>query len=144
MQQVSKNQSDRQRYSDTAVQPATPVVSRMPHRTIFLLAGAVLSFLFFILTDPKSISSPVLIFGFVMLGLSLYCILRLILLMTGLQTRLPKAYRRGLLLSGTLLPVLLLMLQSIGQLTLRDILTLGGLFAIGIFYIGHVGRTSLP
>lgn len=40
------------------------------------------------------------------------------------------------------LPVLLLVLQSIGQLTLRDILTVAVLFVLSFFYISRTTLSS--
>ncbi len=108
----------------------------------WLLVGVVASLAFFGLTSPKSLPPPMLIVGFVVLGTLLYCVLRLLLLVTGLHTKLPAAYQRGLLLAGTILPVILLVMQSIGQLTMRDVLTLVGLFCIGVFYVGRVRRAQ--
>ena len=48
----------------------------------------------------------------------------------------PRALRAGCL--GAILPILLLVLQSIGQLTLRDALTLLALFGITYFYMSKV------
>jgi hypothetical protein len=108
----------------------------------FCIAIAV-SLLFFSLVPPAAPSALRLVtvlIGFVMLGLLLYGLLKLILVASGMQIRLRPLQRRAILLLGVCLPLLLIMLQSIGQLTIRDTLTLGGVFVVGIFYVLRIGR----
>jgi hypothetical protein len=114
-------------------------VSLWRSRTVVLAGVVGAGLLFFATTTPKSVPSVWLVAGFVVVGAMLYAVLRLILIHTGLEKRLPAPYRRGIYLCGALLPVLLLMMQSIGQLTIRDILTLGGLFLLGAFYVARSG-----
>lgn len=98
-----------------------------------LLAGG----LFFAMTNPRNVPSIVLVAGFGLLFAVFYVALRL---GTGLisRNRLLTRQRRQLLIwLGAALPTLLLLLQSIGQLTLKDILTLLILFAVGYFYVAR-------
>jgi len=44
--------------------------------------------------------------------------------------------------TGAVLPILLLVLQSVGQLTLRDALTLFALFGISYFYMSKVNAVA--
>ena len=106
-----------------------------------LLAGSVASLVFFALTSPKLLPPPMLIAGFIALGLFLYCVIKLIMIAMGLQTRQPAMYLRLTLLVGTVLPVILLVMQSVGQLTIRDIVTIGCLFGVGVFYVSRVRRS---
>jgi hypothetical protein len=39
---------------------------------------------------------------------------------------------------GTALPMLILVLQALGQLTIRDLLTIVALFAIAHFYLSRI------
>lgn len=109
---------------------------------IKVCAAIAVSLLFFSLVPPTSIPLVMLVVGFIMLGMLLYGIFKLILLVTGLQERLKPLQRRSILLLGVCLPLLLIMLQSLGQLTMRDTLTLSGLFIVGVFYVLHLGRVS--
>ncbi len=98
---------------------------------IAVLAGL----LFFSFVSPTAVPLVMLVVGFIMLGVLLYGSLKILLLITGLNERLRVSRRRAIVLLGVCLPLLLIMLQSIGQLTIRDIVTLGGLFVVGVFYI---------
>lgn len=75
-----------------------------------------------------------------MLASLLFGLWRVVLVGLGLDQRLSTGVRRAVLGVGTGLPVLLIMLQSIGQLGPRDILTLSLLCVIGFFYLYHVLR----
>ena len=105
------------------------------------IAAVLVSLLFFGLTSPNTQPSVLLIVGSLGLLMLLYGVSSLILFMTGLGSRLSKGMRRGVILLFAVLPTLLLMLQSIGQLTVRDVLILSGLFVIGLFYV-HKSRQA--
>lgn len=115
-------------------EPKTAVLNR-PSR---LLGLVVVGLLFFMLTSPRAIPSVMLITGFVVLAAILYCCSKLLLILTGLNRKMTMVTAKGVVLVCVLLPVLLIVLQSIGQLTVRDILTLGGLVLVGIFYVSRV------
>jgi len=121
-----------------------PVAAKARKGTLRLVGAVAISILFFCLVSPTAIPLVMLIAGFVMLGVLLYGIVKLVLVASGLQTRLRPMQRRGVVLLAICLPLLLIMLQSIGQLTIRDTLTLGGLLVVGVFYIlrfGKIGRS---
>jgi hypothetical protein len=101
---------------------------------ILYVAAILVSLLFFGLTSPHTQPSVLLIVGALALLILLSSVSNLILIMTGLRSRLTRGMRRGVIVLFALLPTLLLMLQSIGQLTVRDVLILSGLFIIGLFY----------
>lgn len=107
-----------------------------------LLAGLLLGLVFFALTDPRRMPPAVLMVGFAIILAVLYCGLRLIGRTTGLQERLRPGQYQGLLFVGTVLPVLLLGLQSLGQLTPRDVVALVLVFAIGYFYISRLSART--
>lgn len=111
-------------------------------RSCVLLGGIIICLLFFSLTNPKSVASVQLIVGFAVLAALCFCVWQLLLTVNSVRARLPRAHRRSIILAGTILPILLLMLQSIGQLTMRDVLTLVGLFLLGAFYVARAGRQS--
>ena len=97
---------------------------------VTLLAG----FCFFGLISPKSLPLPLLLVSFLVVGFMLYSSVRLLMQATSFDNRLPAFQRRAIIATAVVLPVLLLMLQSLGQLTMRDVVTLILLFAIGFFY----------
>ncbi|HSH55978.1 MAG TPA: hypothetical protein VK983_04085 [Candidatus Limnocylindrales bacterium] len=75
---------------------------------------------FFGMTHPSSVSSLVLLGGFVIFGLGVYLITLIVLRASGLSGRL-SAYTQRLITAGTVLAVVVLLaLQSLGQLTPRD------------------------
>jgi len=103
-----------------------------------LLAAIGFGLLFFALTDPKTVPSAFFIVGFGVLMVGLYCLLKLIGRFSGLQARLRPFTYKTLLIGGTLLPTMLLALQSIGQLTPRDVVTLLVFFAGAYFYVSRL------
>lgn len=93
------------------------------------------SLVFFMVTDPQSVPPGVLIAAFgLILGIC-YLSLRLVFDFIGDKSAFMVRHRRTLLWGGAGLPVLVLVLQSIGQLTPRDLLTLLALFVAGSFYM---------
>lgn len=98
------------------------------------------SLLFFSLVSPTAVPLVMLIVGFVMLGALFYAIWQLLLLASGLTPKLTTVQRRVIIVLGVFLPLLLIMLQSLGQLTVRDVLTLSGVFVVGAFYILQLNR----
>jgi hypothetical protein len=86
-------------------------------------------------TQPARLPSAVLIVPFALM----FAILALTISLAigwrhgGMSAR---ALRAGCL--GAILPILLLVLQSVGQLTMRDALTLFALFGITYFYMSKV------
>lgn len=94
--------------------------------------------IFFSATDPATVPPVLFIVAFGLILAALFLLLRLLLRLTGLRQRLPAVRYYGLLAAGTILPVLLLALQSLGQLTVRDVLVLLFLFVAGYFYISRM------
>jgi hypothetical protein len=93
---------------------------------------------FFILTNPLTVPPAVLMIGFVILFAIAYCILSLLFRTTGLKERWSGTQARGYLIGGAALPVILLALESLGQLTVRDVITLAVIYGIGYFYMGRM------
>lgn len=90
-------------------------------------------------TQPDRLPSAVLILPFALM----FAILALLIALAigwrhgGISS---KAIRAGC--TAAVLPTLLLVLQSVGQLTLRDALTLFALFGITYFYMSKVNAAS--
>lgn len=106
---------------------------------LLLLYGALIAFL--MLTNPASLPSVVIILPFVGLFGAIYfsvieCF-RLVSRAYGdtiiVRHRLGRPKVTAALVAG--LPVLLLVLQSIGQLTVWDVLTAAAIFLITYFYV---------
>jgi hypothetical protein len=93
--------------------------------------------LLFTTTDPATAPSWVLIVPFLLLFVLLSAIAYALLRKRGLVAR--AALRIGMLCA--FVPVSLLVLQSIGQLTTKDVLALGAFLAVAYFYLS---RTKLP
>jgi hypothetical protein len=96
---------------------------------IAILTAALLFLLFGI--DPRSTPSFVLVVPFVLLFAILLLIAFRLLRSRGQTSR----ASWGIATSIAALPTLLLLLQSIGQLTIRDMITIIALFAIIYFYV---------
>lgn len=97
---------------------------------ILLLVGAG----FFMFTNPRNVPSVLLIVGFVIIFAVIYVAVRFGIRVAGFKSRLSNAQYKVLTLGGAGLPVILLALQSIGQLTIRDVVTILALFLAGSFY----------
>jgi hypothetical protein len=101
--------------------------------TRFLLTSVYLVIpVFLLMTNPEKLPLPLLILPFVLLFAALFLTARLLL--RRYFANLGGRYNRGLALALATLPVLLLILQSIGQLSIRDLLITAGLLIGLVFY----------
>ena len=100
--------------------------------------GLILSdVLFFILSDPAKLAVPFMIFGFLLIGANVYLICRFagrILAELGLI----KSSRRWAVALVSLFINVMIILQSMGQLSLRDIIALIPLVLVTYFYFTRV------
>lgn len=87
-------------------------------------------------TDPNETPSFMLMVGFLLLSVTVYYMLDGLLSLTGLYG-LPVRHRKRVLRTMTLLVSGLLALQSIGQLSARDILILAPLTSLMYFYVAY-------
>jgi hypothetical protein len=108
---------------------------------IILFAALVL----FLVTNPQSVPSYLLIVPFILLYILFLDIFNT-LLMRNIRSLNSKSNRKRLYLAGTIaaLPVILLALQSIGQLTARDAITLVVLIFVLGFYVNRVSFGDDP
>lgn len=97
---------------------------------VIVAAGA-----FFIFTNPKTTAAPLLVVGFLLLFSVILISLRLLLQYSGLSRKLPPAGRALMTWGFSMLAVVFLALQSIGQLTLRDVVMVLAVFATVSFYV---------
>ena len=100
---------------------------------ISCVASAILFFLL-IGTNPTQLPSWLLIVPFILLFSAIWSISFSNFRSHGLSRL--RSVRLSLVLAG--LPVSLLLLQSIGQLTARDIMTILAFFALAYFYISRI------
>lgn len=105
---------------------------------LFAILSAVALIVFLTVTNPATLPSFLLIIPFALLFTAIYAVSYAAMRSLGLRRL------RGLRLSlvGAGLPVSLLLLQSIGQLTLRDVLTILVFFMLAYFYISRLAATS--
>jgi len=89
-------------------------------------------------TDPNRIPSFMLVLPFLLLFICLLVAATLLLEKWGLGRR--KSLQIAALCSS--IPLLLIVLQSIGQLTVRDVLVLSVLFAVSYFYLSRSTASS--
>ena len=87
---------------------------------------------FLVLTNPASLPLPMLVVPFLLLFAALYFTVELLL--SRYLPNLGSRAQHALSLSLTSLPILLLILQSIGQLSARDLLITAGLVGGLVFY----------
>jgi membrane protein implicated in regulation of membrane protease activity len=97
---------------------------------------------FFTVTNPAKLPPAVLMVGFAILTGILYCIVRLVARLLNLKERVTKGQYNGILAGATGLPIMMLALQSLGQLTVRDTVTLAVLAAAGYFYMSRLSGTQ--
>lgn len=98
------------------------------------IASGALLLLLLLFTDPSALPSAFLMVPFVLVFIALSAAVSRIMIMFGLT--ISKARRVGYVFSS--IPVLLLALQSLGQLTLRDVLVVLVFFVLAYFYVSKL------
>jgi len=88
-----------------------------------------------LLTDPQMLPSVILIAPFVLIFVAL---LACIIAVLGLYGDMPWRRKLRVGLAGAFIPVILLILQSLGQLTFRDVLAVFILFGVVYFYLSKL------
>lgn len=108
-------------------------------RSLLISAGCLAIVLaIFMTTDPNRVPSFVLMIPFVLLFVFLSSLIFAILQSQGVAVG--RSVRIGIVLAAV--PLLLLVLQSIGQLTLRDVLTMAVLLTLSYFYVNRSTASS--
>jgi hypothetical protein len=108
-------------------------------RTIkYGLISILLVLLIMVSTNPTKLPSIMLVVPFVLLfvalSLGLYALLR--------SQSATKAKSIRISMMGAGFPMLMLVMQSLGQLTIRDLLTIVALFGIAYFYTARITRRA--
>lgn len=106
----------------------------MPEAAALLISGLVAA-VFFGVIDPRGAPPLVLMLSFLVLLAVSYSAARLLGRALRLPKKMPEPRYNGLVLAAALIPVLLLALQSIGQLTIRDVITLALLVGVAYIYV---------
>jgi hypothetical protein len=99
-----------------------------------MVAGLVI---LLITTRPNELSPPLLIVPFLLIFLCFFLILRMVFAKFGVRRQ--KNLGLAMLISG--LFVILLAMQSLGQLTIRDAIMLAAIFIIAYFYVYRRARS---
>jgi hypothetical protein len=102
------------------------------------VASSLMLLLLAILTDPQRLPSVLLVVPFVLIFIILSAGISYVFGVYGLFKR--RRARIGLV--GATIPVLLLVLQSLGQLTVRDALAIFILFGVAYFYVSRFGAQT--
>lgn len=100
-----------------------------------ILTSSIILLLLVLLTDPQRLPSVFLVVPFVLLFIVLSAGISHLIGVYGIFKR--RKTRIGVVCAT--IPVLLLVLQSLGQLTVRDVLAIFALFAIAYFYMSRFG-----
>lgn len=100
---------------------------------IVLILAATALLVLFLTTDPQKLPSILLILPFLVIFGLVFYLVKWFSVKRGISAK--RAVRLALLCAA--LPTLLLVLQSIGQLTIRDVATTALLFFLSYFYISR-------
>lgn len=104
----------------------------------------VVDILFFGLLDPNTVASPLLIIGFLLVGLTCFYLTHLLTLLfkrTGFSIG-RRQYKALMVATG--LMVLMIALQSVGQLTTRDIAVILPLALLVYGYLSYPHTAEAP
>jgi hypothetical protein len=116
------------------------IIMRFLTKPICLLVADIL---LFGATDPRSTPSFILIVGFLLLSATIYYLLDGILAFLRLYGLAPRN-RKRVLRTGTMVVCGILALQSMGQLSLRDLLILAPLTFLAYFYLAYSRDSRQP
>jgi len=103
----------------------------------WLLVTGALDALFFSLTDPAKVTPLFLMAGFILAVATIYWFFRATMVVLGVYSKTVHRQARQLARMLTLAAALLIALQSMGQLSFRDVLVLVPLLIIGYTYIRY-------
>jgi fructose-specific phosphotransferase system IIC component len=109
---------------------------KKPYAIVSLCLLALL--VIFFTSNPLTAPSLILVLPFVLLGIIVYSGLSLLLSYNNMAPA--KARRVAILATG--LPMIVLVLQSLGQLTVRDVVSISVVFVLAYFYISRMTATS--
>jgi hypothetical protein len=96
--------------------------------------------LFFATTDPRTASPPILIISCALTTVTVYLVCRLAMELVGKLFDLSTPTKKHAAVSITIALTFLILMQSIGQLSSRDILAVVPLAVVSYFYLSYVFR----
>jgi Ca2+/Na+ antiporter len=97
---------------------------------------------FFSLVDPRNSSSFMIIIGCILIGLTLYLVLRALTRLAGVFFTISDHTQRRFVIFITILLMFMLLMQSIGQLSLKDILAIVPLMIVLYLYLTYTSKTK--
>lgn len=112
-----------------------PLQSALHKESATGLALLTVSPVFLLMTNPDQLALPLLLVPYILAFLTLFVLGRSFLQSVGLYEKLSSYKRRIILGSAAFLPVLLLLLQSLHQLTMRDVALVVALGIGTTFYL---------
>ena len=98
--------------------------------------------IFFGAINPRDTLAIVIVVGFALLVVTIYTIVDLLLVVAERVVRFKERTRHRILLSVTAVTGMLIAMQSIGQLTPRDVLAIVPLVLVGAFYVSYQKRDT--
>jgi len=108
-------------------------------RKLIVLAGLfVADGFFFSLVNPNKVYAAVIILGFMLLALTIYALLDFLLALAERVVPFSLTTKKRIALATTLVLSLLIAMQSIGQLTVKDILAVIPLVIVLSFYFSYL------
>jgi hypothetical protein len=111
-------------------------------RSVLYFAGVVaLDMVFFSGTDPSKVAAPWLIVGYVLAVATLYWLVRAFVAFLGLYSKPLRRQKKRFTKVLTLTGAILLAMQSVGQLSVRDIAMIVPLALLSYFYFTY-GRSK--
>lgn len=105
------------------------------HKILSILAAFSLLVTIFLLTNPEKVSLAVLLVPFLLIGFIVYQTTNLLLDFRGTGQR--QAVKKLVAISLAFAVVALLLLASLGQLTIRDSLLVVGFVVLFLFYVAR-------
>jgi len=104
---------------------------------LYVALLVVVDILFFTTTDPGKVAAPWLIVGYILAVATLYWIVRAIVAFLGLYSKALRRQKRRLATLLTLIGAILLAMDTVGQLSFRDLAVLVPLALIAYFYLSY-------
>jgi len=119
-------------------------MNRQYRKIVRLIALLLADSLFFTLIDPTKAYAIVDIIGLLMLIVTIYVGIDLLLVLMERLINLSLRSRKRVLNASTSLLALLIAMQSIGQLTVRDMLAIVPLILVLAFYFSYQTKENRP
>jgi hypothetical protein len=113
------------------------------HKYWYLIGLLVVDGFFFGLTNPNSVSSQFLVIGYLFIILSIYALLRAFSQFIGIYSAAAQQTARRMARLLSILAAILLGMQSVGQLSPKDVMALIPLVAVAYIYLAYARRQAV-